>query len=148
MASLSKEVESSPIEIDSGAEEVNSRDPKRTPILRTGAYKPVTCGKTHKRQRKLTSTIRENFTFIEPDEEGNLWCKCKKCGQVYSGDSKYGTGNLKRHILNCKGKNVRDIGQLLLQSHSGSLSNRHAEFDVDIFRELVALCVVKHDLPF
>jgi len=35
-----------------------------------------------------------------------------------------------------------------LQSRSSSLSNRLAEFDVDIFRELVALCIVKHDLPF
>jgi len=148
MASLSKEFESSPIEIDSGAEEVNSNDPKSTSILRTGAYKPAACGKTHKCQRKLTSPVWDNFTFIEPDDEGNLWCKCKKCDQVYSADSKYETGNLKRHILNCKRKNVRDIGQLLLQSRSGSLSNRHAKFDVDIFCELVALCIVKHDLPF
>ena len=49
MASLSKEVESSPIEIDSGAEEVNSKDPKRISVLRTRVYKPAACGKTHKR---------------------------------------------------------------------------------------------------
>ena len=95
MASLSKEVESSPIEIDTGAEEVNGRDSKRTTSLRSVAYKPAACGKTHKRQRKLTSTVCENFTLMEPDQDGNLWCKCKKCGQVYSDDSKYGTENLK-----------------------------------------------------
>jgi len=67
MASLSKEVESSPIEIDSGAEEVNSKDPRRAPILRTGAYRPTACGKAHKRQRKLTSPVWDNFTFMEPN---------------------------------------------------------------------------------
>ena len=72
MASLSKEVESSPIEIDSGVEEVNSKDPRRTSILRTGAYKPAACGKTHKCQTKLTSPVWDNFTFMELDEEGNL----------------------------------------------------------------------------
>jgi len=67
MALLSKEVESSPIEIDSGVEEVNSKDPRRTSILRTRAYKL-----SHKRQRKLTSPVWGNFTFMEPNEEGNL----------------------------------------------------------------------------
>ena len=148
MASISKDGEPSPIEIDSNAEEVDSKNAKKATTLRTGTYKSAACGKTYKRQRKLTSTVRENYTFLEPDKEGNLWCKCKKCGQVYSGDSKYGTGNLKRHTINCKRKNVRDIGQLLLQSRSGSLSSRRPEFDIEMFRELLALCVVKHDLPF
>ena len=75
MASLSKEVEQSPLEIDSSTEEVNSKDTERTNIFRTGAYKPAACGKTHKCQRKLTSPVWDNFTFMEPDEEGNIWCK-------------------------------------------------------------------------
>ena len=81
MASISKDVESSPIEIDSVVEEVDNRDAKKTTTLRTGAYKPAVCGRTYKCQRKLTSTVWENFTFLELDEEGNLWCKCKKCGK-------------------------------------------------------------------
>ena len=57
MASISKDVRPSSIEIDSVAEEVDSRDARKTTILRTGAYKPVACGKTCKHQRKLTSTV-------------------------------------------------------------------------------------------
>ena len=67
---------------------------------------------------------------------------------MYPGDSKYGTGNLKRHLIICKRRNTRDIGQLLLESRSGSLGSRRPEFDADVFRQLLALCVVKHDLPF
>jgi len=79
-------------------------------LLKTGSYKPHTAiSKPPKRQRKLTSTVWEHYEFLPPDEEGNLFCKCKKCGQIYPGDSKYGTGNLKRHLGNCKRRNFRDI---------------------------------------
>ena len=91
MASLSKDIDSSPIKIDLVVEEAD----KRTTTLRTGAYKPIACAKTCKCQRKLTSTVWANFTLLELDEEGNLWCKCKKRGLVYNGDSKHGTHNLK-----------------------------------------------------
>jgi len=74
---------------------VDSKNAKKATTLRTGAYKPAAYGKTCKCRRKLTIIVWKNYTFLEPNEEGNLWCKCKKYGQVYSGDSKYGTGNLK-----------------------------------------------------
>ena len=70
----------------------------------------------------------------------------RNVGHYFPGDSKYGTGNLKQHILNCKRKHVKDIDQLLLQSHSCSLTNRCVGLDVEMFHELLALCVVKHDL--
>jgi len=54
MASISNDGEPSPIEIDSNAEEVDSKNAKKAT---TGAYKPTACGKTCKRQRKLTSTV-------------------------------------------------------------------------------------------
>ena len=92
MASLSKEVESSPIEIDSGAEEVNGRDAKRTTSIRTGAYKPVACGKTHKRQRKLTSIVWENFTSMEPDQEGNLCVNVRNVGKYIAVIASMGLG--------------------------------------------------------
>jgi len=76
-----------------------------------------------------------------------LFCKCKKCGQVYPGESKHGTENLKRHLGNCKKRNFRDIGQLLLKSMSSSLGNRRLDFDPKVFRTMIATCIVKHDLP-
>jgi len=81
----------------------------------------VADGKPPKRQTKLTSTVWEHYKFLKSDEDGNLFCKCKKCGQVYPDESKHWTGNLKRHLANCKKRNFRDIGQLLLESRSGSL---------------------------
>jgi len=92
--------------------------------------------------------VWDNYEFLPPDEEGNLFCKCKKCGQTYPGDSSYGTRNLKRHLGKCKQKNFRDIGQLLLESRSGFLGNRRPQFDFNEFRQLLAYCVVKHQLPF
>lgn len=89
----------------------------------------------------------EHYEFIPPDEEGNLFCKCKKCVQAYPRDSKYGIGNLKRHLGNFKRRNVRDIGQLLLESRSGSLGSRHLGFDSNEFRHLLAVSVV-NELPF
>jgi len=53
---------------------------------------------------------------------------------------------LKRHLNICKKRNFRDIGQLLPESRSGSLGNRHPEFDPEEFRKLMAACIVKHDL--
>ena len=35
-------------------------------------------GKPPKHPRKLTSTVWEHYEFLPPDEEGNLFCKCKK----------------------------------------------------------------------
>ena len=47
----------------------------------------------------------------------------------------------------CKKRNFRDIGQLLLDSRSGSLGNRHPNFDPEEFHKLMAVCIVKHELP-
>ena len=71
----------------------------------------------------------------------------KKCGQVYPRESKHEIGNLKRHLANCKKRNFKDIGQLLLKSRSGSLGNRRPDFDPEVFRTMIATCIVKHDLP-
>jgi len=119
----SKDCNSVHIDVDSNGEEVNvaevevdSRHARKTTTLRTDSYKPLAGGKPPKGQRKLTSSVWQHYEFLEPDVDGNLFCKCKKCGQMYPGDSKYGTGNLKRHLGICKRRNTRDIGQLLLES--------------------------------
>ncbi|KAJ8428330.1 hypothetical protein Cgig2_002683 [Carnegiea gigantea] len=95
-----------PIEMDSnGDEEVAEIDSmhvqKKTNTIQAGTYKPVVDGKPLKCQRKLTSNFWEHYEFLRPSKDGNLFCKCKKYGQVYPGDSKNGTGNLKRHLSIC-----------------------------------------------
>ena len=154
-AMVSNYEDSIPTDVDANGEEVvevESREPKTDATTRTGVYKPSSSaagvGKPPKRQRKLTSPVWEHYEFLPPDEEGNLFCKCKNCGQTYTGDSSYETENLKRHLGKCKRRNFRDIGQLLLESRYGCLENRLPQFDFNEFRQLLAYCVVKHELPF
>ncbi|KAL2921078.1 Zinc finger BED domain-containing protein 4, partial [Bienertia sinuspersici] len=52
-----------------------------------------------KRQRRLSSSVWTNYDFLdEPDKDGNLVCKCKRCGITYNANSKNGTGNLIRNM--------------------------------------------------
>uniref|UniRef100_A0A803LBQ1 Uncharacterized protein n=1 Tax=Chenopodium quinoa TaxID=63459 RepID=A0A803LBQ1_CHEQI len=96
-----------------------------------------------KRQRKLTSNVWANFEFLDkPDEQGNIICKCKKCGQKYNAESRQGTGNLKRHIKKCKKRTFKDVGQMIIDSSSsGSMMNRLPTIDYDIVREMLSIAV-------
>jgi len=76
-----------PIDVDSYGEDVNkvySREAKakRPATIQIGQYKHTSIalgdGKRPKRQRKLTSGVWEHYEFLPPDEEGNLFYKCKK----------------------------------------------------------------------
>ncbi|CAK9141258.1 unnamed protein product [Ilex paraguariensis] len=51
---------------------------------------------TNKHQRRFTSKVWRNYTFLkEPSPEGLLRYECKKCKQVYNVDSKHSTENFK-----------------------------------------------------
>ena len=67
-----------------------------------------------KRKRRLTSPVWSTFEILPVGVDGKQKCKCKDCGSIYLCDSKYGTGNLQRHIKTCVRKSARDIGQLIL----------------------------------
>ncbi|XP_058181153.1 zinc finger BED domain-containing protein RICESLEEPER 2-like [Rhododendron vialii] len=140
---------------------------KKSPLKK--AKKPIL-----KRKRRLTSEVWKYFDILDKPKKENLpdnendpenpdddendpenpddvivddepeKCKCKKCGQVYLSDSKYGTGNMKRHLLVCLKNQTMDIGQMLV-SKNGAL--QLAKFNPDRFRELLVHAVVRHDLP-
>ncbi|KAL2899935.1 Zinc finger BED domain-containing protein RICESLEEPER 3 [Bienertia sinuspersici] len=59
-----------------------------------------------------------------------------------------GTGNLRRHLKNCKMRSFMDVGKMILEKNSSGVDSRMPKFDADVFRELVALIIVRHDLPF
>lgn len=102
-----------------------------------------------KRKRRLTSSVWAYYdilNYVGPDEKAR--CKCKKCGTMFICESKYGTGNLKRHISTCARRNTRDIGQLIVSQEQGIMSMHTSQFDPVIFRELLVAAVVMHDLPF
>ena len=62
--------------------------------------------------------------------------------------SKYGTGNMRRHIKVCKRNDTRDIGQMMISRDTNSLSLSSIQYDSNKFRELVIVSIVMHDLPF
>ncbi|KAL2936697.1 hypothetical protein RDABS01_020146 [Bienertia sinuspersici] len=108
-------------EVNSDGMELPTK-PKESKAIK---IKPNLSGNPLKRQRKLTSSIWDEFEMIdELDASGRMQCRCKKCGVKYIAESSHGTGNMLRHIKGCKGKIYRDVGQLLLRSNaSGSISS-------------------------
>ena len=72
-------------------------------------------GNKAKRPRKLTSAVWNFFDVVEGKNKERE-AKCKACGKLYPADSKYGTGNMKRHIPSCPRRDTRDIGQSLLST--------------------------------
>ncbi|KAF5470240.1 hypothetical protein F2P56_010765 [Juglans regia] len=80
-----------------------------------------------KRKRRKRSNVWVFFEMV-PDSENNDGkprAKCKMCGVIYMAASKYGTGNMRRHIETCPRRSSRDIGQMMLSQNSGNIS----EFD-------------------
>lgn len=133
--------------------EVNNdgHDGTQAPSKPEGApkTKPNFTGNSNKRQRKLTSAVWDHFVMIdELDSSGKMQCKCIKCGVKYIAESSHGTGNMNRHIKNCKGRVYKDVGQLILQSNAhGALETKLCAFKFDEFRELLALAIARHNLP-
>ncbi|XP_021715946.1 zinc finger BED domain-containing protein RICESLEEPER 2-like [Chenopodium quinoa] len=138
-------------QLSSEEEEIDSttQDKGNGKNQKTSSGKPRVILTGKKRQRRLSSGVWVNFDFLdEPDENGNLICKCKKCGIHFNADSKNGTGNLHRHLKNCKQRSFRDVGQMILEKTSSGLGNRLREFDANYFRELLSLAIVERDMPF
>ncbi|KAG6662042.1 hypothetical protein CIPAW_03G216300 [Carya illinoinensis] len=104
-----------------------------------------------KTKRRKRSNVWSFFEMVpDSDKVGNCKAraKCKMCGATYLAASKYGTGNLKRHIDTCPRRNTRDIGQLMLGQNSGGISVSTSKFDPVQYRQLLVEAIVKHDLPF
>ncbi|KAG2688933.1 hypothetical protein I3760_09G116200 [Carya illinoinensis] len=102
-------------------------------------------------KRRKRSNVWSFFDVV-PDSDKVGDCKarakCKVCGASYLAASKYGTGNLKRHIDTCPRRNTRDISQLMLGQNSGGISVSTSKFDPVQYRQLLVEAIVKHDLPF
>ncbi|CAH1412223.1 unnamed protein product [Lactuca virosa] len=96
--------------------------------MKAKKLKPNLSGNPVKRQRKLTSPVWKHFEMIdELDENGNIQCKCKKCGTKYIAKSSHGTGNMLRHARSCNTNNYADVGQLLIKTiTNGSFGTRSA----------------------
>nr|GLL22091.1 zinc finger BED domain-containing protein RICESLEEPER 2-like [Ipomoea trifida] len=106
--------------------------------------------KSMKRKRKLRSQVWVHFERLvtkNTNGETIVKAKCKYCEVLINSDSKYGTGNLKRHTINCVRKNTRDIGQMLIGGENGSMLMRSSKFSEEKFRELLISAIVMHNMP-
>ncbi|KAF5809412.1 putative transcription factor/ chromatin remodeling BED-type(Zn) family [Helianthus annuus] len=122
---------------------VNDDDDEDTESLNSNV-----ASKVRGKKRKLISKVWNYFEILDTKPGEELMCKCKKCGNKYSADSKNGTGNLNRHIQSCVKITTKDIGQFLLSSNQGSLLSRNPQFSQEKFRELLVQALIRHDLPF
>ncbi|GMN64499.1 hypothetical protein TIFTF001_033566 [Ficus carica] len=70
------------------------------------------------KKKRLKSKVWEFFDVLPLGPDKKLKSACKKCGHQYLASSKYGTGNMLKHIKTCPRIDTRDIGQMLLTRES------------------------------
>jgi hypothetical protein len=102
------------------------------------------------KKRKKTSIVWTHFDEL-PSKDPNdkrIWAKCKFCDHKYIANGLHGTGNLQKHMKNCRGKTEHDIQQLLLFGSQGNLSVSASKFCHKRYRELLIAAIIKHELPF
>ncbi|OMO87005.1 putative Zinc finger, BED-type [Corchorus capsularis] len=74
-------------------------------------------GATSLRKRRRTSNVWSVFQERkEKAPDGKPLAKCKWCGKLQKYESKYGIGNLKRHVGTCVKRDTKDVGQMLIDT--------------------------------
>ncbi|PKA61305.1 Putative AC transposase [Apostasia shenzhenica] len=99
-------------------------------------------------KRKRRSIVWSYFELLPAGKDGRQRCKCRICGTSYLYDSRFGTGNMKRHLVSCFKRDARDTGQLMLPKRSSSVPTSTPKIDHDMFREFLVEAVILHNLPF
>ncbi|CAH1435710.1 unnamed protein product [Lactuca virosa] len=104
---------------------------------------------TRKREKKQTSPVWHVFELLNDvvTKDGIKRAKCRWCDEVTKYDSRYGTGNLQRHINKCYRPDKLIVGQMLLGKDKDSLMLKSSKFSKDIFREKLVRAIVMHNLP-
>ncbi|GMN66981.1 hypothetical protein TIFTF001_036047 [Ficus carica] len=72
------------------------------------------------KKKRLKSKVWEFFDVLLLGPYKKLKSAYKKCGHQYLASSKYGTGNMLKHIKTCPRTETRDIGQMLITRDTGS----------------------------
>lgn len=84
----------------------------------------------------MTSVVWDNFLKLPLDinPDNRLRAKFKDCGRVYLTDLIAGTSNLKRH----RAKRHNNVSE----------SGRYPAANIEMFHELIAKAIVRHNLHF
>ncbi|GJZ46260.1 zinc finger BED domain-containing protein RICESLEEPER 2-like protein, partial [Tanacetum coccineum] len=88
---------------------------------------------TSRRQRSLVWSCFEKIKGATPADRTT---SCHNCGKVYCANPGFGTRNLKRHMLKCF--NIQE----------GEPPQKHTPLDQDMYREKMAIAIIKHNYPF
>ncbi|XP_010430867.1 PREDICTED: zinc finger BED domain-containing protein RICESLEEPER 2-like [Camelina sativa] len=104
---------------------------------------------TEPTKRKQYSDCWEHFTVVKKTINGKLQdrAECNHCKRDYAYNShKNGTNSYKRHMETCKVRLSKvDISKVMLNSEARLQARK---IDHMVFREMVAKCIIQHDLPF
>ncbi|KAF4391648.1 hypothetical protein F8388_005413 [Cannabis sativa] len=74
-----------------------------------------------KKKKALKSKVWNFFERLPEGPDKKIRSKCKKCGKEYIAESKYGTGNMTRHLKVCRRSDTRDVGQMLISHENGTV---------------------------
>ncbi|GJR02193.1 zinc finger BED domain-containing protein RICESLEEPER 2-like protein [Tanacetum coccineum] len=88
---------------------------------------------TLRRQRSLVWSC---FEKIEGATPADRTASCHNCGKVYCANPGSGTRNLKRHMLKC------------FDIQEGEPPQKRTPLDQDMYREKMAIAIIKHNYPF
>nr|GFA61953.1 zinc finger BED domain-containing protein RICESLEEPER 2-like [Tanacetum cinerariifolium] len=85
---------------------------------------------------KDRSLVWSCFKKIEGVTPADRKATCHNCGKVYSAKPSSGTRNLKRRMLKC------------FNFEEGGPPQKRAPLDQDMYREKMAIAIIKHNYPF
>ncbi|GJX12199.1 zinc finger BED domain-containing protein RICESLEEPER 2-like protein [Tanacetum coccineum] len=85
---------------------------------------------------KDRSLVWSCFEKIEGATPADRKATCHNCGKVYCAKPSSGTRNLKRHMLKC------------FNFEEGGPPQKRAPLDQDMYREKMAIAIIKHNYPF
>ena len=128
-------------------EEFDDNSPTETKNQPVASTNVSTSADKKRKERSTTSDVWDSFTNLGVGPDGKIRSKCKGCGKEYvAGGSKNGTSTLMRHIPKCRELlRYHDLGKMMLDQ-TGKLRAR--QVDQLVMREMIAMAIVEHDLPF
>ncbi|XP_048637574.1 zinc finger BED domain-containing protein RICESLEEPER 2-like [Brassica napus] len=98
------------------------------------------------KQRRQYSPVWQDFVVVTK-KDGSEKAQCKHCKIEYAHDShNNGTNVMRRHLLKCNLKaTTGDVRQMVLNAEAKLQAKK---YDHTVFRQMVAKCIILHDLPF
>lgn len=122
--------------------------PPESQGARKSQRKRVNKSQENGNKRRLTADCWKHLTIIgEKGPDGKEDVRCNYCGKIYHWDlHRNGTTTLNTHWKTCKKRpKDNDVGAMMLD-YEGKMRAR--KLDQKIFREMIAMAIIEHGLPY